>query len=112
MRLTDAPSIANSPDFAAVYVCFEDEMIAYLFSCLIEGRGLRSFLVASPDECREGFRIITESKFYPKLAPEQRRRCLIVSNQDGVRVPGINLSRPLTEDKIEAAFSKFLDLTE
>lgn len=83
-------------------------MIAYLFSCLIEGRGLRAFLVTSPDECREELRIVTESKFYHKLDNNQRQRCLVVSNHDGVPVSGIHLTRPLTEDKIEEAFTRFL----
>lgn len=93
-----------------VTICFEKDTISELFSELLRARGIKTRIITSLNEAQGETKIITEPQYMPKLPNEYKLECLIVGNKESLKgLPGVQLSRPLTEQKIEAAFSRFLD---
>lgn len=92
-----------------VSIHFAEPFISTLFSELLKARGVATCIVESVEAAAEGSPIITEPQFFPRIPCERRSECLIVGNKDTLR--GLDahlLSRPLTEEKVEAALAEFL----
>ena len=107
-KLTQNP--ANSADYASVSICFQDEDINFLFSELLEVRGVKTKILADAASLVHETKIITEPIFFPMISPEVQKKCLIVGNKDALLgLDAICLSRPLTEEKIEAALQLLID---
>jgi hypothetical protein len=100
-------SIANTADYEPIFIWFEDDLISYLFATLLQARGVQTAEVRDLRECSARSRIVTEPQYLPHLTDEQRRSCLLVGSEDH-RVGLVSLTRPLTEEKIDRALSRFL----
>lgn len=100
---------ANTPDFGAVAVCFEDPSINQLFAELLEAHGVCVRILGSVINAENGTRIITEPRYFPLLTEGLRRQCLLVGNKGSLAGYQVQtLSRPLTEEKVEEAIQRFL----
>ena len=105
----DQNRIANAPDFQPVCIYFEDETINEIFSALLEARGIPTRILEKIQDIEGDTRIITEPRFFPLLDKCYHSKCLIVGNKDVLQnINALSLSRPLTEEKIEDALSRFL----
>lgn len=103
-------SSANTEDFNSVAVCFRDPTINNLFADLLEVRGIRAQIFTEIYDVDQTTKIITEPIFIPDLTPSQIKKCLVVGNREAVQdLSAVTLTRPLTEDKIDAAISAFLE---
>ena len=101
--------MVNSRENLEVTVLFGEPDINLLFSELLRTRGVTTSIVDSPAAVNPSTKVITEPQFYSRLNPEIQKHCLVVGNKDALReVHALSLSRPLTEEKIEEALSKFL----
>lgn len=108
---TQSDDSANSSDYTPVCVFFEDETINEVFSDLLQARGVTTRVLSSIAEAGKDTKIITEPRFFPMLDSTCHGKCLIVGNKDALHgLSVLSLSRPLTEEKIEAALSRFLRL--
>jgi hypothetical protein len=70
-------AIANLDDFAAVCVCFHEQLISYLFADLLEARGVPTKILRHLTESPMVSKIITEPHFVswlelPNLSPPLR----------------------------------------
>lgn len=106
-------AIANLDDFAAVGVCFHEQLISYLFADLLEARGVPTKILRHLTESPMVSKIITEPHFVEALSEAQRRECLVVGTAESL-TPfaelGTNvLSRPLSEEKIDAALMRLFE---
>lgn len=100
-----------TPRQLPVAIHFQDEVISELFSELLEARGVRTWIVEALDALPAELRVVTEPQFLPLLNEEARSRCLLVGNKDSLKgLEVLSLSRPLTEEKVETALEKFLQL--
>lgn len=102
--------IANSSDYSEVSVLFADEGISLLFSNLMESRGIKANCVKSISDLQQSEKIITEAQFYKLLPVGKQRHCLFISSTPQNTRAGICLTQPLTEEKIEWALDKFLNI--
>ena len=100
---------ANSADFEAIAICFEEETINLLFSELLNVRGVKTEILESIDDFSGKMKLITEPQFLDSIPHKHHHRCLVVGNKDRlVGLESITLSRPLTEEKIEQALRNLL----
>lgn len=110
---------SNTPDYTAanssVAVCFADPNITHLFASLLEAKGVHSRVVNNLEQCGLETKIITEPMMLPMKLEKYRARLLVVGNMEleGDRKNGedwniVTLTRPLTEEKIEACLERFL----
>lgn len=101
--------VANNADYPPIAICFRDLEISYLFAELIEAEGYRAEIVTDLSNLQATTRIITESSLVNSLPSMTDINCLVVGDSAS-KVPAraIPLIRPLSEDKIDSAFSRFL----
>lgn len=104
---------ANRSDHAngakEVSICFADPTITYLFSELLQARGVQTQIVEDPASLSDVARVITEPQFFSRVPASARSYCLVVGNKDSLKgLEALQLSRPLTEEKIETALASFL----
>ena len=94
-----------------VTVCFIDPAIQALFTDLLAARGVRTLALREIHELASDTKIITEPYFLPDLPTSVLAKCLVVGKTDDpVSSPAFCLTRPLTEQKIEAALAQLLAL--
>jgi hypothetical protein len=97
-----------------ISICFEEDTITELFSALLRAKGVKTRVVNSPKELSEkdinsGTKIITEPQYIPLVPEVLKYECMVVGNKESLKgLPGITLSRPLTEQKIELAIEDLL----
>jgi len=100
--------IAGSP--ATVAICFADSTINQLFSQLLEVRGISTEILENIKQVSGNTKIITEPQFFESLDEKYHQQCLLVGNKGILQAfSTLSLSRPLTEGKIEAALTLFLE---
>jgi hypothetical protein len=93
----------------SVSICFADEDITMLFAELIRAQGVKTSVVESLESISGETRVITEPRFLKALPAEYRSTCLVVGNKESLKgLDVLSLSRPLTEEKVEAALAAFL----
>ncbi len=93
----------------AVSIYFADPTINHLFSELLKARGVRTRIIEDAATLPGSTRIITEPQFFPQIPNALRPTCLVVGNKDAMKgLEVLQLSRPLTEEKIETALATFL----
>ena len=93
-----------------IAILFEDPRITQLFSELLRANGVETVILESAQDLSSDYALITEPQFYPLMDGSQKTNCLLVTNPNQSS-PNFNctvLSRPLTEEKIEAALKAFL----
>jgi hypothetical protein len=101
--------IANSSDYRPVYICFEDETINDVFSQLLEARGIRTLILDEISQAPADAKVVTEPRYFTSLPESCQSKCLIVGNKESLKaIQAVCLSRPLTEEKVEAALSQFV----
>ncbi len=105
----DQHSETSTPFKGTVSVCFADEAINEIFCALLEAQGVKTTIVRDIRLASTETRVITEPQYLPHLKTSLKESCLVVGNIDP-RVPQgtLLLARPLTEEKIETALSRFL----
>lgn len=80
-----------------------------LFAELMRAQGVNPSVLETLDNLSGETRVITEPRFYRALPETYRSTCLVVGNKESLKgLTGHALSRPLTEEKIEAAIDAFL----
>ena len=100
-------SLLTSP--YPVCIFFEDESISDIFSALLEVYGCATKTVTCPSQLGEEPFVITEPQFFSWVNPKHHPSCLIVGNKQSPEAANsLFLSRPLTEDKVEQALSRFI----
>jgi len=99
-------------DCGPVTVCFQDSKIGLLFAELISASGLQTRLLRDIRDFDGRTRIITEPYFFPRIPEECHGQCLVVGDRESLKgVSALCLCRPLTEEKVETALSRFLSNT-
>jgi hypothetical protein len=100
---------ANTTDYPPIAICFRDPEISYLFAELVEAEGYRTEIVTDVDTLSRSTKVITESSLVDSLPTPGSNDYLVIGDSPS-RVPAtaVPLIRPLSEDKIDSAFSKFL----
>lgn len=105
-------TVQNVDDYAAVCVCFHEHLISCLFADLLEARGVPTKIVNHLTDPCQVSKIITEPQYFATLPPDQQRHCLVVGTPESLAPytkKGANtLSRPLSEEKIDAALAQLL----
>jgi len=102
------PPKSDSP--AAVSICFADSTINLLFSQLLEVRGISTEILDNIKQVSGNTKIITEPQFFSSLDEKYHQQCLLVGNKGILQAfSTLSLSRPLTEGKVEAALTLFLE---
>ncbi len=93
-----------------IYILFEDEDVRLVFSELLEALGRKTQIINNPSGLPENASVVTEPAFYKDLLPIQRAKSLVIGNKNALtNIETPTLSRPLTEEKIEAALATFED---
>ena len=101
--------IANSLDYATVYVRFAERAIEELFAELLNMRGLPVTVGMPPVQGHRDAKVITEPCFFDELPNDLHKRCLLVGESDTLAdCPTQHLARPLTERSVECAIDRFL----
>ena len=105
----------KSPPYAApvyhVAVLFEEPEINCLISELISARGIKTRIITDTTDVQENEKLATEPQFLRGLNPDKKATCLVIGNKESLLgLPGIKLTRPLTENKIQQALEEFLSL--
>ena len=96
--------IANSCDQLCISICFKDQGIAQLFADLLQARGVKPLLIASPLLASTETRIVTEPIFFQQLDQVQSARCLVVGPKRSLNgITARCLEQPLTEQSVESA---------
>lgn len=100
---------ANTIDYPPIVICFRDEEISYLFAELVEAEGYPTRIVSDLATVTDETHVILESSLIESLPTHLTNSCLVVGDS-ATRVPisAVPLLRPLSEDKIDLAFSQFL----
>ena len=99
----------TTQELAPVTVLFCEPAITFLFSELLRSRGIETAIAEDVTEIQPTAKVITEPRYYSGLPESVRSQCLVVGNKDALKsVDALSLSRPLTEEKIETALSRFL----
>jgi hypothetical protein len=100
---------ANTVDYPPIVICFRDAEISYLFAELVEAEGYQTRIVSDLASVADETHIILESSLVESLPAHLAHSCLVVGDS-ATRVPttAVPLLRPLSEDKIDMAFSRFL----
>ena len=107
----DKKMIANATDYSPVSLFFNDDTITHIFSQLLEVHGFKTSILGDIGEYDGSTRIITEPQFFSRIDPAHHRKCLVIGNKESLNgINALSLSRPLTEEKIEHALSRFLGL--
>ncbi len=100
---------ANNSDYPAIEICFNEPAISYLFAELVEAQGFSAIILEDITKASKETSIITEPFLFDRLPDLNPKRCMIVCENGA---PGmkdaVQLVRPLSEEKIERAFSAFL----
>lgn len=97
------------PPETTVWVWFEDETIATLFSSLVEAKGYSTMQLLPGSQLSEDSWLVTEPQYLPQLSHVKPQRCLLVGSKGALQgYTGPTLSRPLTEEKVEQALEGFL----
>ncbi|MCB0352847.1 MAG: hypothetical protein KDD64_04955 [Bdellovibrionales bacterium] len=105
-----APAFLSS-ESAPVAICFEDRSITILFARLLDSMGVPIRLLNEISELEERNKVITERQFYDQLREGKRKDSLVIGLPQALSgVEGVGLSQPLTEEKIEAALARFLEV--
>ena len=100
----------KSSDYQKVAILFSDKTVTFLFSQLLQTRGVETNTIERIEQLTESEKIITELQYYKHLSQEAKQRCLVISSQIPQNRDGIFLTQPLTEAKVENALDKFLSL--
>lgn len=101
----------STPSESTVCILFEDPSINKIFAQLLISRGFQPRIVNDVDEIEEHEKIISEANFFVCLDPSAQERCMIVGESNGLEnIAPICLTRPLTEEKVEAALAELVRL--
>ena len=100
--------IANINDYQDITILFSDKVITNLFTQLLKTKGVHPKPITSIEELDENEKIITEPLYYKHLSPALQEHCLLLTSKKEKGLPGICLTQPLTERKIETALATFL----
>ncbi len=101
----------NAADYMSVAICFRDLCITELFSSLLEARGMKTEVLYEIEELKGNAKVITEPIFFEKLPKRYHDKCLVIGNTLPPGAPQTHhITRPLTEEKIEAALGELLRL--
>lgn len=104
--------LSRSPGAApeAVSIFFHDRVINYLFSELLESRGVKTRIVEDAKEIRLADKIITEPQYLNDLSEDAKARCLVVGDYQSIKnLNVLSLSQPLSINKVERAIRALLE---
>lgn len=94
-------------------ILFAEEQISLLFAELVKARGGKVVLLDSASGSLSDYEgLITEPRIYNRINqenPKIDKKFLVVGNSDlDFQSNAINLSRPLTEEKVEQALTELM----
>ncbi|NMC63161.1 MAG: hypothetical protein GYA55_08325 [SAR324 cluster bacterium] len=95
----------------SVCILFEDPAIKKIFAQLIASRGFQPKEINDIEEIIPNSKVISEANYFIHLDRETQNRCLVVGDNTAItNLAPVSLTRPLTEEKVEAALEEFFKL--
>ncbi len=94
-----------------ICILFEDPAIKKIFAQLVVSRGFSPKIIDDIADIQPDSKVISEANYFVHLDRDMQRKCLVVGDNTGIEnTAPVCLTRPLTEEKVEAALEEFFRL--
>lgn len=93
-------------------ILFFNHAISLLFSELLNSRGIEAVQISDPIDCSNYHKVITEDSYIKYLSEDLLSKSIIVGSCEFIDSNKVHqLTRPLTEEKIESALRYLLEVS-